>query len=412
MFGVKQGWFMPITLLAFGLALAGLWGYVKYSESAEDPRAQSIARRDALSDPELTALVERDLRSRIFLPPPETLHKFSRNPAQDASGSATAASTTALKEISITLSPETTPNDVERQPPRNRVIRRWIADSKSAVANVALRMDEEAVRLRSNLGGTTVARHYEGWSRLNDGAPDLAIDTFNRILYREPENLSALSGKAQALMAMRRYTEALATYQVYLKLRPGDADAWYTRGVMLTRASRYGEAADHFRKAVQLNPKHAKAWYNVASVAQRDGRLSEAREAWETFTALEPSIASGWYNLGAVYMDYMKPYDAARCFSYVVMIDPTDVDGYVNLAEAYKATGDYVAALSILRQADELSPCDPVVMSVMAETHRGMASLYEESEAEHLLAAKELDEMAGAAAWMATEQVAVDDDEP
>lgn len=399
---------MPVTLFCFGLALAGLWSYAKYAESKATSRVTYSPHRDPLADPELTALAERNSRSGIFLPPPEFTTKPPRKIEPAASASVRPNASPVTSETGVSK-PVTRPKRRIFRPAVDLIcdqVRFASHELKMAIGA----MDDAAVRWRSNLGGGLVAMNVDGWNRIREGRADVAVEKFNRILYRDPENLAALAGKAQALMALHRYTEALATYQFFLKLRPDDADAWYTRGVMLIRASQPGEAAEHFRKATRLNPLNAKAWYNLAAVAQRDGRLAEARDAWLQFTKLEPSIASGWFNLGAVYMDFMKPDEAAKCFSYVVMIDPGDIDGYVNLAEAYRATGDYEAALSVLEQTGALSPCDPVVMSVMAETHRAMASMFVEHETEHLMAAAELDELAATASGNPGEnRFAIDD---
>ncbi|MBK8268569.1 MAG: tetratricopeptide repeat protein [Planctomycetes bacterium] len=373
---MKQGWFIPATLFGFGLAMTGLWLYLAMADTDSPPQPRVV-----MVDEPMFPGMERTS-------PGPTTHD-SGNKSSDEKRNET-------RRILANASARV---EIEPEQPAKR--------KKSVSALTALRnrqreaarqldrwftlADDTVNRWKSNIGGTPLMRIARGWHLLNHNKPRQALAAFDQILQREETETAALAGRAAALVALGRFDAARETYRALLDIHPRDAGARYNLGVIEGRLGRLTDAAEQFRLAVQSDPNHKRAWFNLASLAQRDGRLAEARTGWEAFTSIEPAIAAGWYNLGIVYMDYQNPTDAARCFSYVVMIDPTDVDGYVNLAEAYRAEGDFDSALGILHQADQLSPCDPVVLSVMAQAHRGFAAIHPENESQHLLEALRLE---------------------
>lgn len=373
---MKQGWFIPATLFGFGLAMTGLWLYLTMADTDSPPQPRVVMVDEPMfpgmerTSPEPTAhdngigssAVKRNETRRILA---NASARVDFEPEQPAKRKKRVSTLTAL---------------------RNR--RRKAARQFDRMFTLA---DDTVNRWKSNIGGTPLMRIARGWHLLNQNKPRQALAAFDLILRREETEKAALAGRAAALVALGRFDTARETYRALLDIHPRDAGARYNLGVIEGRLGRLTDAAEQFRLAVQCDPRHKRAWFNLASLAQRDGRLAEARTGWESFTKLEPSIAAGWYNLGIVYMDYQNPTDAARCFSYVVMIDPTDVDGYVNLAEAYRAEGDFETALGILHQADQLSPCDPVVLSVMSQAHRGYASIHPEDELIHLAEAERIE---------------------
>lgn len=370
---MRQSWLIPLTLFGFGAALACLWLYLRLADT-DGPPLPTVVRIDDPFDltPPSQHRFDRPLSSGVSLRPNET------------------------RSIVAGASARHSPVDRPRQPsPPRRSIPDRIRDQFSLVTSHTQRLlrqlDDQVVQWKSNIEGTTTWRVAVGWHMLETRRPQRAVEFFDRALRRDPHHFAAQHGRAAALVASHRLTDAREAYRNLLDQVPDDATAQFNLGVVEGRLGRLAESAEHFRKAVDIQPRHVRAWFNLASLAQRDGRLAEARRGWESFTALQPSVAAGWFNLGIVYMDYGDPTQAARCFSYVIMIDPSDVDGYVNLAEAYRAEGDLETALGVLQQADELSPCDPMVLFARAQAHRSCSVFYPDQAEFHRTEAERLE---------------------
>jgi tetratricopeptide (TPR) repeat protein len=246
---------------------------------------------------------------------------------------------------------------------------------RGQIMRLAGRLDEAASRARSNLADAPAARLLAGAAEVQAGQPIAAVEQFDRILARSPNDVTALSAKAAALVEAGRFDAAVEAYAALVRLAPEDTAAAYNFGVVSYRLGRYGEAEEQFRRAVRIDPRHAAAWYNLATLAQRFGRLAEAREAWRQFLDLRPEASGGWFNLGVVWMDFDEPMQAVECFSRAAALKPDDRDGWLNLGLAYAAAEHWTAALAAMNRADAVAPCDPLVMSCLAQLHAAIADL-------------------------------------
>ena len=236
-----------------------------------------------------------------------------------------------------------------------------------AGAIVARQLDETAVKLRGDLNRNTVVANVQGKSELQSGRTLAALHRFDQVLAKSPTNMAALTGKGEALLALRRYEEAVAVYRKAVEIAPNDSAVRYNFGAVLYRLTRYNDASEQFRRLVEIDPNHARAQYNLATLAQRAGRLSEARRCWQAFTDLEPLVPSGWFHLGEVWMDYDRPMEAAWSFAHYVELEPLDHVGRVNLGLAYANAGNMEDALLSMSAASELSPCDEGIARVIQE---------------------------------------------
>ncbi len=259
-------------------------------------------------------------------------------------------------------------------------------------AQVADRLDSGAVRFRSNLADSATVQYLAGIGEMYCGKQLAAIERFDRILDRRPNHTAALAAKAGVQISIGRFDDAEWTYCRLLEVQPDDTAARYNYGVLLCRQSRFSEAGTQFRALISLDPDHAAGQYNLASTAQRTGALGEARDAWLAYSRLRPHSVSGWYNLGIVWMDFDRPLDAAYCFRQVVRLNPGDAQAWQNLGIACAAADHLYPALDALCTADEISPCDPMILRRLAELHRTLAVLSTEDEESHRLAASRIRE--------------------
>ncbi|MCB9864344.1 MAG: tetratricopeptide repeat protein [Phycisphaerales bacterium] len=249
---------------------------------------------------------------------------------------------------------------------------------------LAMELDRNAVRWRSNLSRDPWLITLAAWLQYNAGDVDGADRTFLRAISLRPDDLAALRGRAWINMEAGRFAQAASAYRDLCRTYPNDADAHYNHGVLLSRVGRLGDAASAFGAALAVDPRHSRSIYNLAAIAQHDGRLSEARRLWEAFTEIEPNVISVWFNLGVVHMDYNEPLDAARCFEAAVSINPSEVVGRINLALAYMEAGHVEEADLTLQSANEDAPCTPAVLDALIETNRRLAEWSRDNRAGYL----------------------------
>ena len=88
-----------------------------------------------------------------------------------------------------------------------------------------------------------------------------ALSSFDQALLLEPNYEVALYGRGFVLLRLERYEEALAAYNLVLKFNPNDADSWLERGIALTNTFQYEEAFESIYRAIKLDENNPDAWF-------------------------------------------------------------------------------------------------------------------------------------------------------
>src|SRR5437879_5894601 len=105
------------------------------------------------------------------------------------------------------------------------------------------------------LGGTWFARA-------------IAITASGQAVAREPHGAEAFVSRGNALQELRRFEEALASYDRVISLRPDHADAFYNRGIALMQLNRLEEARASYDRVIALRPDYVRAYNNRGNVFQ------------------------------------------------------------------------------------------------------------------------------------------------
>ena len=77
-------------------------------------------------------------------------------------------------------------------------------------------------------------------------------------------------------------SEALASYEQALRLRPNYLAAYNNKGIVLNDMKRYQDALTAYDKAIQLDTKYAAAYYNKSIALRNLQRHTEADKAEQT----------------------------------------------------------------------------------------------------------------------------------
>ena len=95
------------------------------------------------------------------------------------------------------------------------------------------------------------------------GRPGQALQCFDAILQRLPNDPYALSSRANQHMQAGRLDAALADSQRLVQVRSEDAATWFNHGFILEALERWDEALTAFSRATELSPKLDRAWYGL-----------------------------------------------------------------------------------------------------------------------------------------------------
>lgn len=169
--------------------------------------------------------------------------------------------------------------------------------------------------------------------------PALTVEIARLHLAAEPEDRSALLMYAEALTDLSRYGEARAAAERALAMSPADeparrASALRLIGRLHEARSELREAEGYYREAMAAAPVHASAYIHLGGMLARNGRLEEAEALHrQAIACAEGAIGEAFLNLGLV----------------------------------QRARGDYVGALTSLREALRLDPADVTTQDALTD---------------------------------------------
>ena len=120
---------------------------------------------------------------------------------------------------------------------------------------------------------------------------DAAFADLDQRLSERPGNLAARLERANLRRKTRHYAQALADYAAIVERDGRHADALNHLGATLLALGRHAEAIDAYTRAIAAAPQRAELRYNLGNVAQQLGRFGEARDAYRQALALSPDFA-------------------------------------------------------------------------------------------------------------------------
>lgn len=182
--------------------------------------------------------------------------------------------------------------------------------------------------------------------------------------------------QAFALEQQGRNTEAEEAWRGILKSEPGDAEAWAHLGFLEARQGRYREAISLYRRAAALKPSMPDLQLNLGLALFKAGELKEATRVFAPLLKKTPPVSP----------------DAQRL--------------RILLGMAYYGSGDYAAAIPLLKDAMARDPQDLPYRLVLAQSclraeqypcvldvYRQILALNAESAEADMLAGEALDGM-------------------
>ncbi|ACK70168.1 Tetratricopeptide TPR_2 repeat protein [Gloeothece citriformis PCC 7424] len=91
----------------------------------------------------------------------------------------------------------------------------------------------------------------------------------------------AWNQRGNALIGLKRYEEALESFEKALSLEPNYGEAWRNRSVALWHLEEYPQALMSVEQAITINPMDSQAWFNKAIILTQQKQYNEAITAYD-----------------------------------------------------------------------------------------------------------------------------------
>ncbi len=112
---------------------------------------------------------------------------------------------------------------------------------------------------------------------------------------------AAVPAELQSLIQQGEYEKALRQLDVLVSDNPQDAEARFTRGLVMVQLNRTDDAIRVFADLTRDYPQLPEPYNNLAVLYAQKGDYEQARAALEAALATHPSYATAHENLGDIY---------------------------------------------------------------------------------------------------------------
>jgi tetratricopeptide (TPR) repeat protein len=172
-----------------------------------------------------------------------------------------------------------------------------------------------------------------------------AVLCFDQVLAL-PTETEALHAKAHVLRGdslrqLDRLTEAVATYDRVIALRPKFADAWVGRGLALRNLGEFDDAIDHFDTALEFNPRHIDARLSRAALLATLGRNQESEAEARLILSIDPNNGAAYNNLGNALQRLGRLPEARESFETAIQLVPDPTAARFNYGMCLLQAGDF-----------------------------------------------------------------------
>ena len=135
-----------------------------------------------------------------------------------------------------------------------------------------------------------------------------------------------------------------------------DAEVHFNVGNTLQRAGRLTDAEASYNQAIALKPDFAKAHNNLGVTLRGLGRLSDAEASCNQAIALSPNYAMAHNNLGVTLLGLGRLTDAEVSFNQAIALKPDFAEAYNNLGLTLQGLGRLTDAEASYNQAIAIKP--------------------------------------------------------
>ncbi len=161
---------------------------------------------------------------------------------------------------------------------------------------------------------------------------------------------------ANSYILLKKYEEAISSYDQALQIKPDFHEAWNNRGSALNDLRRSEEAISSYDQALQIKPDFHQVWNNRGNALRNLGRYEEAISSYDQALQIKPDFHEAWNNRGSALNDLRRSEEAISSYDQALQIKPDFHQVWNNRGNALRNLGRYEEAISSYDQALQIKP--------------------------------------------------------
>ena len=203
-----------------------------------------------------------------------------------------------------------------------------------------------------------------------------AIEYFDKILEKDPQNTKALTNKGVALGSLGRTLEAISQFDKALEIDPNSINALNNKGAALVELGKYDEALLYFDRILVIDPEEQSTINAKKIILNRDiislledginavldSQFEEAIEYFDKILERDPQNIEALINKGVALGKLERDSEAIYQFDQVLEIDQNNTDALNNIGAVLINLGSYNDAISYYDTVLEIEPGDKIAL--------------------------------------------------
>jgi tetratricopeptide (TPR) repeat protein len=186
---------------------------------------------------------------------------------------------------------------------------------------------------------------HEESSSVRDKARDASepLRRSEETLAIDPDDAKALYDRGNALFALKRIEEALASYDRAVAVKPDYAEAFNNRGNALVKLERVAEALASYDRALAFKPAYPDALNNRGNLLKDFGRIEEALASYDHALTINPDHPQTLSNRGNALSELNRLDEAIDSYTGAIALSPTYAEALTGRAMASLLLGDFAS---------------------------------------------------------------------
>ncbi len=199
------------------------------------------------------------------------------------------------------------------------------------------------------------------------GQLDKATEAYDSVLQQDPSHADALHWRGVIDSQQGDYLDAIDRIEGSLCLSPENPTFHLNLGNALSAVGRLAEAMASYQSAIRFKPDYAQAHLNLGNMQKQTGDLTAALNSYRQAIKINPGYGTAYFNCGNVHRENNEMQPALDCYDKAIEIAPEDAEAYANRGNTLRDMQQLESALASYDQAIVLRPG-----YAMAYSNRGL----------------------------------------
>jgi len=151
-----------------------------------------------------------------------------------------------------------------------------------------------------------------------------ALALINKINKNDSLYFSYLSSKSYYLLQLKKYDDVVKVADEGINANHQKPKVFFytNKGIALTNLKKYDEAINTYNKALKIYPKNYLLWFNKGIVLETQGKINEALESYKETIKLNPLFRSPHLQIGNIFYKQDRLAQSLMAYNMYVLLNP------------------------------------------------------------------------------------------